>query len=515
MAPSPVFDQGQYDAASYVAADLATWPQVQPPAVLYQPGMWWTSTSSGTVDGEPADPGDYIFVHYLARTYGQFDYGGGTYGDNPHGNWPIESVGFTVWDSTVPPRLQPPFPYAGCPFDDERYPGWRIVVDSLFNDTPTRTYGQLNYGDYVYGDTEDIVTPRWADITRPAFAVNVTVGTGDGAPSVAVTGLDIEMYDDTGAWFDISEPAYYFQPFVGDPIRVGFLDPLLEYHPIAVGVIETIRDEHDTLPRYVSVEAFGNDMDLANDHLYWQRPAELASTRFAALMAAGGWRFGLGELVYPGDAELHADLKPIDIVTRTEIDRTAMSAGWFFDTTAWGEPRLRDWPHTPTGTPLEVVDCRHDTTPPEARQSHLITFGADMSQLLNVVAISNQDDPQLVITAEEEFSIARFGRRSKAMGFPMSGLAFAHAADAEALAVRYSNRWAYIVRQVSIVEADTDLDAGWLSELVDLDTGRAVTVTRNEIRPLVLDAVVVGFEHRIIPKRIDSTIQLSTVTTTQ
>jgi hypothetical protein len=40
-------------------------------------------------------------------------------------------------------------------------------------------------------------------------------------------------------------------------------------------------------------------------------------------------------------------------------------------------------------------------------------------------------------------------------------------------------------------------------------------VTRNEIRPLELAAVVVGFEHRIIPKRIESTIQLATVTTTQ
>ena len=515
MAPSPIFDQGPYDAASYDAANPATWPQFQPPAVAYQPGMWWTATSSGAVDGEHADVGDYIFVHYLARTYGQFNYGDGTYGDNPHGNWPIESVGFTVWDSTVPPRLQPPFPYAGCAFDDERFPGWPIVVDSLFNYTLSRTYGQLTYGEGVYGDIGAAATPGWADITRPVFQVDVNVGTDNGAPAVDVTTIAVEMWDDTGAWFDIAEPAYYFQPFVGDPIRVGFLDPALEYHPICVGIIETIRDEHDTLPRYVSVEAFGNDMDLANDHLYWQRPAEPASTRFAALMVAGGWRFGNGALVFPGDAPLHADLQPIDIVTRTEIDRTVMSAGWFFDTTAWGEPRLREWPHTPTGTSLEVVDCRHETTPPEALQSHRIAFGADMSQLLNVVSLSNQDDPQLIITATEEQSIARFGRRSKAMGFPMSGLAFADSADAAALAVRYANRWAYVVRQVSSFDADTDLEAGWLAELVDLDTGRAVTVTRNEIRPLVMDAVIVGYEHRITPKRIESSIELATVTTSQ
>lgn len=512
--PSAVFDQGPYNAAGYVEANLATWPQVEPPAVLYQPGMWWTATSSGTVDGEHADVGDYVFVHYVPRMYGQFNYGDGTYGDNPHGSWPIESVGFTVFDTSTPPRLRPPFPYAGCPFDDERFPGWRIVVDSLFVSTPTRTYGQLAYGEGVYGDVGEAATPGWADITRPTYQVNVTAGTADGAPAVDVTSIDLEMYDNAGAWFDIAEPAYYFLPFVGDPIRVGFLDPLLEYHPIAVGVIETIRDEHDTLPRYVAVQAFGNDMDLSNDHLYWQRPAELVSTRFAALMAAGGWRFGTGSLVFPGDAQLHADLRPLDITTRTEIDRTVQSAGWFFDTDSWGEPRLREWPHVPTGPTLEVVDCRHESTPPGARQSHSITYGADMAQVLNAVSLSNQNDPQIIVTAEEEISISRFGRRSKAMGFPMSGLAFADSASAAALAVRYANRWAYIVRHVSSCEADTKLDAGWLAELVDLDTGRAVTVTRNEIRPMVLDAVVVGFEHRIIPKRIESTILLTTVTAT-
>jgi hypothetical protein len=519
MAPSPVFDQGPYNAAGYVAANKATWPQFQPPARAYQPGMWWTATSSGTVDGEHANVGDYIFVTYRHRTYGEWTFGDGTFGDNPHGNWSIESVGFTVFDTSLPPRLWPPFPYAGCAFDDERFPGWRIVVDALYRYAPTRTYGQLTYGDGVYGDVGEAATPGWGDITRPVFLVDVNVGTDNGAPAVDVTTISIEMYDDEGAWIDVAEPAYYFLPFVGDPIRVGFLDPALEYHPICVGIIETIRDDHDTLPRYVSVGAFGNDMDLANDHLYWQRPAELVSARFAALMAAGGWRFGTGSLVYPGDAPLHADLEPLEITTRTEIDRTVMSAGWFFDTTAWGEPRLREWPHVPTGEPLEVVDC---VEPPVATphaggplQSHRITFGADMSQLLNVVSISNQNDPQLVVTAKEEFSISEYGRRSNAMGFPMSGLAFADSADAVELAVRYVNRWAFIVRQVSAFAADTDFEAGWLAELVDLDTGRAVTVTRNEIRPMVLDAVIVGYEHRITPKRIESTINLSTVTTTQ
>src|SRR6478735_8372929 len=210
MAPSPVFDQGPYNSASYNPANWATWPQVKPPATLYQPGMWWTSTSAGTVDGQPAKVGDYIFATHKPRTYGQF-----LYGDNTYGDWSIASVGFYVYDASLPPTVQPPFPYAGCPFG-EQFPGWRIVIDALYNDIPSRTYGELNYGDALYGDTVAVATARWTDITRAGFQVNVTVGTSDGAPAVDVTGIDIQMWDDTGEWIDIAEPAYYTLPFVGD-----------------------------------------------------------------------------------------------------------------------------------------------------------------------------------------------------------------------------------------------------------------------------------------------------------
>jgi hypothetical protein len=512
--PSAVFDQGPYNPATYNPANPATWPQVKPPAVLYQPGMWWTATGPGSIDGQPVATGDYLFAVYRPRLFGDWLVGDGGFGATPAGNWTTHDVRFQAWNASLPPEQQPPFPIAGCAFGDN-FPGWRIVIDAMFYDVPSRTYGQLNYGDNVYGDTGEITTRRWVDITRPAFQVNVTVGTEDGGPAVSVSELNIEMHDDTGRWFDIAEPAYYNLPFVGDPVRVGFLDPALAYHPIAVATIETIRDEHDTLPRYVSLQAFGNDMDLVNDHLYWQRPAEKASARFAALMVAGGWRFSPLDMTYPrSDIDLHADLKPIDIVTRTEIDRTAMSAGWFFDTDRWGAPRLREWPHQPTGTPLQIVDCVEDDTPPDALIAHRISLGADQSQILNVTVVSNQNDPQSVVRAEDEVSISRFGRKSKAMGFPMSGLAFAHDYDAAALVVRYANRWAYIVRHVTDIGVDTDVDTAWIAELVDLDTGRAVTVTRTHVHPLVLDAVVVGFEHQITPYRFESTINVATLTPT-
>ena len=78
MAPNPIFDQGPYDASTYVDANPATWPQYQPPAVAYQPGMWWTSTGTGTVAGQPVRARRLLlFVAYKPRTYGDLLYGDG------------------------------------------------------------------------------------------------------------------------------------------------------------------------------------------------------------------------------------------------------------------------------------------------------------------------------------------------------------------------------------------------------------------------------------------------------
>ena len=236
MAPNPIFDQGPYDPAGYVATNPATWPQYRPPAVAYQPGMWWTSTGTGTVAAQPVKPGDFLFVVYRPRTYGDYRYGDGTFGADVSGDWTPADVTFHVWDAALPPWMQPPFPNAGCPFDDELHPGWRIVVDALFNDQPARTYGMLNYGDETYGAT-GTPTPRWSDITRPGYQVNIVAGTVDGAQTVAVTEIAVQLHDDEGVWFDFAAPARYFQPFVGNPIRVGFLDPGLGYHPLGVGGI--------------------------------------------------------------------------------------------------------------------------------------------------------------------------------------------------------------------------------------------------------------------------------------
>ena len=417
-----------------------------------------------------------------------------------------------MWDASLPPWQQPPFPNAGCPFGD-RFPGWRIVIDALYQDLPTRTYGMFNYGDDVYGDSGS-PAPRWADITRPSYDVNIRVGTIDGAQTVDVTEISVELLDDEGVWIDFATPARYFQPFVGNPIRVGFLDPGLGYHPLVVGSIETIHDDHDTLPRYVTIQAFGHLSHMVNTVAFWQRPAELTSQRIPALVAAGGWRFNELDLAYPGDVMLKADEQPADRVVRNELDRTAASAGWMFDTDPWGSLRVRTWPLEPTGEPIVATDCLDDG-PPGALLTPLISFVADLSQILNAVIMTNTavPDPQTV-NVTDQVSISKYGRQSQTLGFPMFGLAFNAPADRQPGAPRVLARRSTGVTHREDVPAHTDFDRDWLAVLVDLDTGAPLRTVRGAIRPFELDGVVVGFDHTITPGRIASAIHTATTTPT-
>src|SRR4029077_11232383 len=191
----------------------------------------------------------------------------------------------------------------------------------------------------------------------------------------------------------------------------------------------------------------------------------------------------------------HADVAPRAIIVRDELDRTVQSAGWFVDEDRWGGVRVRTWPHEAVGTPFVVTDCNEDGS--DDLLSGSMLFVRDQSQLLNVAVLANADATQTIVTAAEEFSIAQFGRRSEGMGFPLTGLAFASPSDAQAVAIRTVNRFAFITRHVDEIRADTEIDTGWLPVLADLDPGDLVTVHRREVHDMTLPNVIVGFTHEI------------------
>jgi hypothetical protein len=513
---------GDYDPATFVDLDPATYPPLPPGASLYQPGMSWTSTGTGVVSGHPAAPGDLIYAVARLRLFGELTYDAGVYGSTVGPNdWSPIDTGFVVWNSDTPGHLQPPFPFDGCPFTrsdlpgGDWAPGWRIVIDAYYlRDDRSRVYGADLFGDMSYGG-EVHYGYQWVDITQPSFAVRAFTGTRDGGPVVDVDTIELELADPDGTWADFVAPELWFRPFVGAALRVGFLDPSSSYHPLFVGEVELIGDVHDgERPRTVTFQAFGHVMDTVVDLLGWQRTAETASVRFAALTAAAGWRWGTGAVTFPHDAALRADTGPRDVVARDELDRTAISVGATFDVDRWGEPRVREWPLTPTGDTLNVVDCRTWDAPADAVISHEIDYVADQAQLLNEATVTNNATPPDEAVAVDEPSQMIYGRRGRAFGFPRTGLAYADHATAQALVDRLIDRNAYVIRRAARVAADTRVDPQWLAALTRIDTGQPVHVTRFGIRRYDLDAVVVGVDHVITPGRIESAIHLGTITPT-
>jgi hypothetical protein len=509
---------GTFDASTFVEGNFSTYPELPAGVTLYQPTMHWLVIVAGVVFGQPVEPDDLLFALPSPRPYGYFNYGDRQFGGaNRDGDWEVEEVWFLAWDAGAAPPDQVPHPNAGCPFttDDQPFgdwaPGWRIVVDAFYNiDTEARTYGTDLYGDRIYGSVNGQGAGRWVDITEPSFQIDIGDGMRNGGPRVTVAEVVIEFFDPVGRWFDIVAPETWFQPQPGTAIRVGFLDPLWRYHPLISAVIERIEDVHDgDHPRVVAVRGFGRIMDLTVDVPQVTRPVELASSRVNALAEMAGWYWDDGPRFYPpADATLHPIAEPEDITIRDEIDRACQSVGWFLDSDKQGRMRVRTWPHEPTGTPLHVVDCAGV----DGLVAHSIAFTNDQSLLLNYVFTSNVADPPAYVIVEDGGSVGRFGRRGRAYGFPQSGLAWEWPADAEVWVRRVVDRFAYVTRQAESFETDTHVDPGWLPALADLDTGRAVTVERSGLRPLILDGVVVGWRHHLIPGRWESTVFVSTIT---
>lgn len=499
-----------YNPAGWTT-DPATWPPPIPPAVLYQPGMVWTMTGPGTVAGQPVAAGDLLFVVHRARLFGDDLFGAGQYGSPPGQDWTVEDVGWLAWYASAPPAGQPPWPYTGCPFGAT---GWWVVLEAWFlEDDAARVFGTGTFGDDVFGGGID-ATPRWRDITPGFTEVAVTRGNDDG--NSAVDALDIRgtWYDPDWSKWDLAPPAVYHRPFIGAPLRVSLVDPLWRWYPRATGEVEQITDAHGAPPRFVTVQAFGHVMDLACTLVNWQRPAELASARFAALLTAGGWRYGLGDLVYPTvDTMLHADLEPRTVTARDEIDRTAASAGWQFDTDLYGLPRLRVWPIAlPAAPDAVVVDCADHGD--DAVVASVITYTADQSQLLNVATTTNMADPPLVATARDDTSVALYNVHDNALGWPRTDLAWADQATGDALAARVRDRYSRIVTHVAPIIADNLVDAGWLPVLAAADTGAYWSVVRVHPDRWETDALLVGLDETITPDRYEATAHTTTTTPT-
>jgi len=114
--------------------------------------------------------------------------------------------------------------------------------------------------------------------------------------------------------------------------------------------------------------------------------------------------------------------------------------------------------------------------------------------------------------AQDDASIAYFGQRSQALGFPRSGLSTIDA-DLQPFADAVRDRYGRIVNRLTSVAADIAVDAGWLEHLVALDLGDHITFTRRGIEPeRTLDGFVCGYVHNLTPNNWRSIIYTTTTT---
>jgi hypothetical protein len=474
--------------------------------------MAWSMTAAGTVQGQTLAVGDLLYVVHRDRLYGDGTFGSGMFGSTPDQDWTSADVRFLAWYSSYPPENQPPLPYSGCKFGDS---GWWIIIDCWFNDAQlSRRFGEGTFGSGVFGGGSTAVT-KWTDITAGYTDVTIRRGNQDGSPHVDVPEISFTWYDPDFTRFDVAPPVAWHLPFVGRPVRVSFYDPGWVWHPRIVGEIEKIVDPSvwptSGEPRFVTVEAFGPAMDLTRTLPQWQRPAENASARFAALLSAAGWRYGTATVVYPPDQALAADLRPRDVAARAEIDRTVISAGWMFDTDRRGMVRIRPWPLALGASVATVVDCPDHGAGVVAT---LITLTADESQMLNVATATNAAEPPVVVQTIDATSVTLYGGNDNALGFPQMGLAFLNALEGQRITDRVAVRYSRIVTHVEPIDADTAVDGAWLAVLADLDTGEHLTVTRHHPETFTLDAIVVGLDETITPDRIEATVYTTTTTPT-
>jgi hypothetical protein len=376
----------------------------------------------------------------------------------------------------------------GCPFtrDDQPAgdwaPGWLFVIDAY------------------YGGT-------WHDLTQPSYHVELGDGMAEGEPRVTVAEVVVSLIDELGLWIDFDNPAEHPQP--GTPLRVALVDPLGTIRPMITAELERIEDTHDgEHPRTVTIRGFGRVINLVVDVPGVTLPAgQLASDRFRELMALGGW-YQSGITFPPGDTPLIGTARA-NLILRDEMDRTCQSAGWFMDTDRYGQLRVRQWPHEPSGEALLVSDCAGSAE----LVSHSIAYANDESHLLNYVVTTN--DEILNVVVEDAESVAVYGRRGRAFGFPLTGLAWSDDVAARQWASRVAQRFAFITRQVESLELDTHVDPRWLDAVGGLDTGRGMIVTRTGPSPLELAGVVVGWRYTLDPGRLTGTLFVSTITQTQ
>lgn len=392
-----------------------------------------------------------------------------------------------------------------CPLADT---GWTIAVEAFYN-RDGRLYGDLDYGDGVYGDLAGAGAPGWQDITRFNSDLSITRGDEEGAIEPPIAEMRMEAVDPDHDLWDFATPATYFDPDVGSPLRVRVIDPVGTSYTLTTQIIDRIADLHTAGVRVIQLEAFDVLSQFAQPFFGWSAPAQNVNGRMTTIVAtaAPAHYYGPAQIA-EGTLMLVADPAATDPEDEESngIDLmriAAASTGQDLDSNAEGVLRLRTWP-LPWLYPADVVtvvDC--DDSDQEDQNVVVATemsFVQDLDSMVNAAVVEHRDTPGLDARADASESRAIYSPRREALGWPIDGAVHADQAVAQALADRTTARYGGIVNRPRYVVANARRDPRWLPILATLDTGTNLLIRRTGIRLVEHRCIVVGFEHYMNPQ---------------
>ena len=405
----------------------------------------------------------------------------------------------------------------GCAISD----GHNLLVEMFYNpDTTARRYGFGQYGEFQYGGygAPQVLEARWVDATR--LASNMLIERGLQEPSIEVPTdeVTVDMRDLLGTLFGWKGEDSLNSPTLNTPLRIQIQDRAGALFPHSTCRIDTINEHHADGNRQIVFEALGTHSELVTSLFKVNRPRETIAQRIDFVLAAVGWQNGVDP--YPPEF-LTVNLENDDFVgdgpndfrqgndalAYTIAQQAAASAGFTLISGHAGELRFVPF-LLGIGSPIFVFG--DEFGPNVDAVCSEIQYTADTSHLANVIQLINQPLPAESVEASDPSSIAIWGRRANARGFPLS-IANRDEFDSQAVADAYLAAAAFDVNRVAWFRFHTLVDSRWWDVLSGLEIGDHVLVQRaNPSKFETFDSLILGSTIEFGENFADGVVYLST-----
>ena len=394
----------------------------------------------------------------------------------------------------------------GCPISD----GWRFKLAAFYNPDLVRRFGSDLFGDGIFGG-EGSATPRWVDWTAHTFDLTFTRGLTTPNVNSSTDTLNFSLLDDGYTPIKMwTPPGSLASPTINTPIRLTLIDPNGERHTLLTARLDRMRELHGPGPRTVECFAYGTKSALRTLVMPQQFGVQTVAERLDDVFAQIG--YGDGHEPYPAafnsvlliqDPEIRTDERQLDAYAICQ--QATLTAGYFVGTTVDGtlaftnllapddEP-VRDHITDCAGTGRGVVSTRQ-------------LWQSDTSQVLNNVQVLSEY-PELSADATEQTSVARYGRRNKGFGFPIT-VAAVDKTTTQQLADAILEQTAFRVTRVSEIEFHTGVDANWYRTIAGMELDHRFVVNRSQPKTETAIVAAIGYTVALGAGHIEGVVHCS------